>query len=218
MAATLPGMALRPNAASRLPRAQQLAALGTVLCLYRPQQGGELSGWAHAVRVESRTGVDSDGLRESLVFFDANGRCCWRLYLLPDSDFLAWDRLLASLPSRNEIEAAAGIGERLWRRLAGRLRGEQWQACVLKLHAVPAAVAQPVLAARLGAVSPLGAATAERIAQAEGADGNIRVDDCCCVQSALAATQAGAHFEAEDGHGLPLVRFTPRKTTCGKTT
>lgn len=214
MATTLPGRALRPHtAASGLPRAQQLAALGTVLCLYRPQQGGELSGWAHAVRVESRTGVDSDGLRESLVFFDAEGRCCWRLYLLPDSDFLAWDRLLASLPCRDEVEAAIGVGERLWRRLAGRMRGEQWQACILRLHAVPAAVAQPVLAASLAAVSPLGAATAQRIAQADGADGNIRVDDCCCAQSALAATQAAAQFEAEDGHGLPLIRFTSRKTT-----
>ena len=214
MAVTLPGTALRSHAAiSGLPRAQQLAALGTVLCLYRPQQGGELSGWAHAVRVESRTGVDSDGLRESLVFFDGEGRCCWRLYLLPDSDFLAWDRLLASLPCRDEGEAAIGVGERLWRRLAGRLRGEQWQACILKLHAVPAAVAQPVLAASLAAVSSLGAATAQRIAQIEGADGTIRVDDCCCAQSALAATQAAAQFEAEDGHGLPLVRFTSRKTT-----
>lgn len=213
MAATLPGTALRSHAAaSSLPRAQQLAALGTVLCLYRPQQGGELSGWAHAVWVESRTGVDSDGLRESLVFFDAEGRCCWRLYLLPDSDFLAWDRLLASLPCRDEVEAAVGVGERLWRRLAGRLRGEQWQACILKLHAMPAAVARPVLAASLAAVSPLGAATAQRIVQVDGADGNIRVDDCCCAQSALVTTQAAAQFEAEDDHGLPLLRFTSRKT------
>ena len=218
MAAALPGTALGPHAAvSGLPRAQQLVALGTVLCLYRPQLGSELSGWAHAVRVESRTGVDSDGLRESLVFLDSEGRCCWRLYLLPDSDFLAWDRLLASLPCRDEVETASGIGERLWRRLAGRLRGEQWQACILRLHALPATVAQPVLAASPAAVSPLGAATAQRIAQIEGADGNIRVDDCCCEQSALAATQGVAQFEAEDGHGLPLVRFTSRKTTCRKT-
>jgi hypothetical protein len=211
MATTLPGTALRSHAAaSSLPRAQQLAALGTVLCLYRSEQGGELSGWAHAVRVESRTGVDSDGLRESLVFFDAEGRCCWRLYLLPDSDFLAWDRLLASLPCRDEVEATIGVGERLWRRLAGRLRGGQWQVCILKLHAVAATVAQPVLAASLAPVSPLGAATAQRIAQAEGADGHIRVDDCCCARS---ATQAAAQFEAEAGHGLPLVRFTSRKTT-----
>ena len=199
--------------ASAMPRLQQLAALGTVLCLYRPQHGSEISGWAHAVRVESRAGVDSDGLRESLVFFDGEGRCCWRLYLLPDSDFLAWDRLLASLPCRDDTEAATGVAERMWRRLAGRLRGEQWQACILKFHALPAAVAQPVLAASLAAVSPLGAATAQRIAEAEGADGNIRVDDCCCAQSALATTRAAARFDAGDGHSPPLVKFTSRKTT-----
>ena len=213
MAAALPGLALRHEAAPGLPRAQQLAALGTVLCLYRPQQGGELSGWAQAARVESRTGVDSDGLRESLLFFDAEGRCCWRLYLLPDSDFLAWDRLLASLPCRDEIEASIGVGERLWRRLAGRLHGEHWQARILTLHAVSAAVAQPVLAASLAAVSPLGAATAQRIAQAEGADGGIHADDCCCAQSSRAAMQGAAKFESQDAHALPLVRFTSRKTT-----
>lgn len=214
MAATQPGTVPAPQAAAPgLPRAQQLAALGTVLCLYRPQHGSELSGWSHAVRVESRADVDSDGLRESLLFFDGEGRCCWRLYLLPDSDFLAWDRLLASLPSRDEAETATGVAERLWRRLAGRLLGGQWQACIVQLHAVPAAVAQPVLAASLAAVSPLGAATAQRIAQADGAEGNIRADDCCCAQSALAGTQAAAQFDAGDVRSPPLVRFTSRKTT-----
>ena len=214
MAATLHGLVPRSHAAaSCLPRAQQLAALGAVLCLYRPQQGSELAGWAQAARVESRTGVDSDGLRESLVFFDAEGRCCWRLYLLPDSDFLAWDRILASLPCRDEAEASTGVGERLWRRLAGRLRGEQWQARILMLHAVPAAIAEPVLAASLAMVSSLGAAAAQRIAQAEGADNSLHADDCCCAQSSQAATRAAVQFEAQDGHALPLVRFTSRKTT-----
>ena len=31
-----------------LPHPQQLAALGAVLCLYRMQRGGELSGWQQA--------------------------------------------------------------------------------------------------------------------------------------------------------------------------
>ena len=100
---------------------RQLAALGTVLCLYRPQHGSELSGWAQAVRVEARIGVESDGLRESLIFFDREGRCCWHLWLLPDSDFLAWDRLAASVPSRDAGTPQASIGERLWQRLARRL-------------------------------------------------------------------------------------------------
>jgi hypothetical protein len=164
-----------------LPRAQQLAALGTVLCLYRPQDGSELSGWARAVRAESRVGVDSDGLRESIAFFDQVGRRCWHLYLLPDSDFVAWDRLLALLPSREEADAGAGVGERLWRRLAGRLLGDQWQACLLRLHVVPVEVGRPVLAASLAMVSPLGAATAQHIARAEGAERSIHADNCSCA-------------------------------------
>lgn len=214
MAATLPGIGLTPHAATRgLPRTQQLAALGTLLCLYRHQDGGELAGWARAVRVESRAGVDSEGLRESLVFFDREGRCCWRLYLLPESDFVAWDRLLALLPSRGEAEAAAGVGERLWRRMAGRLLGGQWQACVLRLHVVDAEVGRPVLAASQAAVSPLGAAAARRIARAEGAEQNIRSDDCCCAQSSLAATGGDGKQIVAGERALPLVSFNSRKTS-----
>lgn len=213
MAGVTPGVRLVPHVAEPgVPRAHQLAALGTVLCLYRPQDGGELAGWAQAIRVESRTGVDSDGLRESLVFFDAEGRCCWRLYLLPDSDFLAWDRLLDSLPCADEPEAATGVGERLWRRLAGRLLGGEWRSCVLQLHALPARTMPPVLRASLTAVSPLGAETARRIAQAEGAGGNLRLDDCCCAQSALAASQLAARIDAGAASHLPLIQSNSGKT------
>ncbi len=213
MAATLPGIGLAAHtAAQSLPRAQQLAALDAVLCLYCAQDGSELSGWAQAVRVESRAGVDSDGLRESLAFFDREGRCCWRLYLLPDSDFVAWDHLLALLSSREEAEAATSVGERLWRRLAGRLLGGQWQARVLRLHVVPAEAGRPILAASLATVSPLGAAAAQRIARAEGAEQRIQADDCCCPRSALAATHSAAKQIATGEHALPLVRFNSRKT------
>lgn len=151
------------------PAAAQLAALGPVLCLYRTQQGSELVGWQQAVRVQAHAGVDSDGLDERLLFFDAQGRCCWRLCLLPDSDFVAWDRLMASLP-KGGGDAAAGLAERLWQRLAGRLLGGPWRACALQLHAVPRPTSLPVLAASLSPMSPLGIATARRIARAEGAD------------------------------------------------
>lgn len=199
------------DAAPTLPRAQQLAALGTVLCLYRPQYGGELSGWAQAARAESQAGVDSDGLRESLAFFDESGRCCWRLFLLPDSDFLAWDRLLACLPACEQAEPTTGVGERLWRKLAGRLLGEQWQACVLKLHVLSSSVRQPVLAASLETLSPLGAATARRIVEAEGAEENAVFDDCCCARSALAARNIQALYAGNGGAEVPLLEFNPRK-------
>ena len=61
------GREIAMTAVSTRPQPRQLAALGTVLCLYRPQYGSELSGWAQAVRVEARIGVESDGLREEAV-------------------------------------------------------------------------------------------------------------------------------------------------------
>lgn len=170
--------------ADALPRPQQLAALGAVLCLYRAEHGGELGGWSQAVRAEARAGLDSDGLREVLQFFDASGRGCWRLYLLPDSDFLAWDRLLADLPRETGMESLGGVGERLWRRLAGRLRGEHWQAAAIRLHALTGERGQTLLAASLAQLSPLGAATARDIARLEGIDRDALADDCCCATAA----------------------------------
>ncbi|WP_368561686.1 Hemin transport protein [Pseudoxanthomonas sp. UTMC 1351] len=156
-----------------LPQPQQLAALGTVLCLYRLQHGTELAGWAQAAYAEAAVGVDSDGLRESVRFFDRDGRCCWRLHLLPDSDFLAWDRMMTSLPCAQETtERERGVAERLWWRMAGRLLGGHWRACTVRLYAL-ARGASPVLAASLAPVSPLGATTARRIVDAEGVEVDI---------------------------------------------
>ncbi|SEL68486.1 hypothetical protein SAMN05428989_2238 [Pseudoxanthomonas sp. GM95] len=173
-----------------LPRPQQLAALGTVLCLYRPQQGSELAGWNQSVSACIQAGVESDGLRESLLFFDRDGQCCWRLCLLPDSDFLAWDQLGAQLPVQNPAALASrGVSERLWQRLARRLTGEQWRACPVRLHALPESGAGAVLAASLTPVSSLGAATTREIVRAEGAE-LAAWDDCCCAQAALRSVDA----------------------------
>lgn len=163
-----------------LPQPRQLAALGAVLCLYRVQQGAALAGWMRAVRAESSAGLDSDGLRESLWFHDSDGRNCWRLYLLPDSDFLAWQQLSQTLPMRVEQDSGSGLCQRLWRRVADHLRGDSWCACVLRLHAlhVMAGVgtaSQPLLAASLVPLSELGTAAVGRIARAEGVDGAIFV-------------------------------------------
>lgn len=208
---------VRLHQAGRLPTSRQLAALGTVLCLYRTQHGSELAGWHQAVRAEVCAGLDSDGLNESVVFFDAAGRCCWRLCLLPDSDFVAWDRLIDALPARPE-HAGEGLGERLWRRLAGRLSNGQWRACALRLHAVaqdaaPQAQATPWLAASLATVSPLGVATARRIALAEGAETDPSIDDCCCAASAFPAGPRVDEKGAGDGDVIPLVRSKQREAS-----
>ncbi len=215
MATVLPGAHAGAASASQpsLPQPQQLAALGPLLCLYRPHAGGELGGWAQAVRAAACSGIDSDGLHESLLFFDREDRCCWRLYLLPDSDFLAWERLASSLPAHHLRDAAgSGIGERLWQRLAGRLRGDGWLGSALRLHALPIAPgfalhAPPLLAASVAMLSPLGAAAARRIALGENADESALADDCCCRQAAMAA----ARDAADNGHDdrfevFPLIR------------
>lgn len=198
-----------------LPRPHDLAALGPLLCLYHAHDGGELGGWARAVRAAACSGVDSDGLQESLLFFDRNGHCCWTLQLLPDSDFLAWERLASALPPHREPVGAVanGIGERLWRRLAGRLRGAHWQASALRLHALPIAPgfalrAPPLLAASMAILSPLGAAAARRSALRMGADGAALADACCCERAALAATRAAVnHDDSRREPSFPLIRF-----------
>lgn len=148
------------------PSALQLAGLGTVLCLYRADSS-ELGGWQDAVAAHACQGLDSEGVRESLCFTDARGRCCWRLYLLPDSDFLAWDRLVSGLAVRASGSDEAGVAERLWRRLAGSLGGQRWRMCAVQLHVVEHGSG---LAASVAPLSSLGNVTARRIARLEGVE------------------------------------------------
>lgn len=92
----LPGHA---GTRAALPAPERLAAVATVLCVHPRRQRDVLAGWL-AAREARRLG---DGASEALSFRDAAGRECWRLYLLADSDFLAWDdasAALAAAPAR----------------------------------------------------------------------------------------------------------------------
>lgn len=197
-----------PAPAGVLPTAVQLAALGPVLCAHRAADA-PLQGWSRAVRAAASCGIDSDGLEEALLFFDRAGRCCWRLHLLPDSDFLAWDALCAVLPAHVPALADHGLGDRLWQRLAGRLRGDRWRCSVLCLHAVGAhprhAHAVPgALALSSGALTPTGLHAAQRIARALDAEDAALREDCCCLQ---AARQAPPREPAPAA--FPVIRFDP---------
>jgi len=150
-----------------MPHPGQLAALGVVLCLHRPALGGELEGWRRARALAASQQLDSEGLHERLDFFDAQGDCCWQLCLLPDSDFLAWDRLVAGLPPASDT-VAAGLAERLWRRLAQRLRGDAWQGTLLRLRA--AGPLGMTLAAQVATPSPLGQQVARRLSRGLATD------------------------------------------------
>lgn len=181
-----------------LPHPRQLAALGAVLCLYRVRHGAALAGWAKAAHAEMGAGIDSDGLRESLSFYDCDGRSCWLLYLLPDSDFRAWDRLSRELPSRVDRDSSIGTCQRIWRRVTEQVHGDCWRACALRLHVLPVAttfeaVAQSVLAASLAPLSRCGEAAARRIARAECADGSFLVGENGGECTALPAFDSPTH-------------------------
>lgn len=171
---------------------QSLAALGAVLCLYAgersPQQGvlrgnaplpwqRELLGLLSAERLEPVVSLDSDGPLEGLWFLDGTGRPGFGLCLLPDSDFLAWERLLAGLPAcRN---AVGGWCERLLTRLARRWRGDDWRAGLRRFR-FGVVAGLPVLALEpVAQVSPASAHAAHRLAQ----HSRVRLDshaDACC--------------------------------------
>jgi len=140
------------------PRA--LSALGPVLCLHAAGDPHPLAGWSRARRVAARVRVDSDGPDESLCFFDDDGRCCWRLHVLPDSDFLAWARLLDALP-----RDAGGDDIPAWFERCRRAVRRRWRACALRLHAIPDTRGALRLAAAEVDLSPLGEDWARRVAR-----------------------------------------------------
>ena len=142
---------------------EALGALGPLLCLHAPADPHLLTGWRRARALCAHVRLDSDGPHEALHFLDAAGRDCWRLYLLPDSDFHAWERLLTTLP----VQVDASGTQRFWRPKRSLL--PHWQACALRLHAVSDAGGGVGLATAEAVLSPLGRACAQRIA-----DGNSR--------------------------------------------
>ncbi|MFT4255461.1 MAG: hypothetical protein QM599_00610 [Pseudoxanthomonas sp.] len=59
----------------------------------------------------------------------------------------------------------------------------------------------------LAAVSALGAATAQAIVRAAGAEGEVRVDDGCCARSALLAGNHTSTRATDGMAAMPLVRL-----------
>ncbi|WP_395788504.1 hypothetical protein [Aquimonas sp.] len=98
---------------NRLPwawLAQALAALGPLVCLHRRFDQRQLAIDAApllaGLRLQVQAEIDSSGPREALRFVDAHGVAVCQLCLLPDSDFLAWERLLALLQQRRQLSVA----------------------------------------------------------------------------------------------------------------
>jgi hypothetical protein len=121
-----------------LPR---LSLLGSVL--YLPMQADDEAGaqaahgwvaerteWLPLLQVRRMLAhgvIGADGPREWIECFDGEGRLCARLHLLPDTDYLAWDLLLAAgrpdAPPRRVLRpfrpAAARLAQFRQRRLGG---------------------------------------------------------------------------------------------------
>lgn len=138
----------RDDALTRV--ADCLPRLGNVLWLYRDRspssplppcgEHGQLAiGHPAVAALHAATGmrahssVTSQGPREWLEFVDADGNVLAKLYLLPDTDFLAWDQMLAN----RTATPAAGEGSswqaplRYLRNAIGRV-GSPWHALPLR--------------------------------------------------------------------------------------
>jgi hypothetical protein len=152
------------TAKSGRPSPDSLAALGIVLCSYRADSSA-LSGWCRAVAAHACQSIDSDGLWESVYFLDHGGQCCWQLHLLPDTDFLAWDRLLTRVPVIRESRVPMKLTDRLWQHAARLLRGQHWRMCALRLDVIDDGCE---LAASCVGLSTIGILAAARIAVRNG--------------------------------------------------
>lgn len=110
-------------------------------------------------RLVAAGSITVEGPREWIECVDRSGCACARLYLLPDTDYLAWDALLAcagpaiTMPASRRPHASGPVGAQLLRFHARWLAGLQ------------------VLGAELvtGRVSPLSRQLAGLIARAEAA-------------------------------------------------
>jgi len=130
-----------------------------------------LATLTHCVVAAAHTQVTPHGPREWLAFRDANGELLARLFLLPDTDYLAWDEMTAACDL-----APSTLAPMRWHAhtafLHGALArlGERWQARLLefegrKLPWLRTLGAKPPLR-----ISLLGLELARLIARAEGAE------------------------------------------------
>ncbi len=166
-----------------------LPRLGAVLWLHRAGDGvfpharllsrgvllldhPALAAFSGSAQVKAHSVVTARGPREWLELIDVESCCLARLYLLPDSDYLAWDAMLADCA----ITHAGASAATRWRAHAAflhcALRGRRqcWQARTVRfplLHLPRLHVLG--LCAPL-ALSDLGQQLAQRIAEDERAE------------------------------------------------
>ncbi len=120
----------------------------------------ELVGLACAVRVVASVRLDSDGPSECLHFLDASGASIASLWLLPDSDFLAWETLVERLPAMQMPGLA-------WQ--CGQCHAPRGRARVRRFERIRVVGGELLDAAAPERLSSIGQARARQLAQAAGA-------------------------------------------------
>ena len=150
-----------------------LAALGPLLCLYRSDDPHVLSGWSWAKTVQACIKINSDGPREALTFFDETRRACWQLHLLPDSDYLSWDRVLSCVRCELDATQSTWLKKNNAAPISRALGNPIWRACALRLFAVPASNTENCLALADVCLSKAGRKAAQAIAKSEGASTEV---------------------------------------------
>jgi len=116
----------------------------------------DLARLLHTHWIISAGVVDSDGPREWLECVDRRGRIGARLHLLPDTDYLAWDALLAA--GEAVPMPRFGVVPELF---------HPAMACVTRFHRYPLAGLTALGRDGCEPVSALGQDVAQRIARAE---------------------------------------------------
>lgn len=150
-----------------------LAALGPLLCLYRIDDPHALCGWSWAKSVQACIKINNDGPREALTFFDESCRACWQLYLLPDSDYLSWDRVLSCVRCELDTTQNSWLRQITVAPIARSIGNPIWRACALRFYAVQNMNNEQCLALAGVSLSYAGRKAAEAIAKSEGAAPDI---------------------------------------------
>ena len=170
--------------------AEWLPRLGTVLWLHRPRrehlfprarltgrgvlllEHPDIAAFADATAIRAQSAVTPHGPREWLDI-DAGVATIARLYLLPDTDYLAWDAMRELLESAAPSEPRRWQAHRTFMRCAFARARSAWQARVVRLPLLRLPCLQVLGARDADGVSPLGRQIAATIATDERARGVI---------------------------------------------
>jgi hypothetical protein len=133
--------------------ADALPELGTVLWLHRPTRDRTfprarltpqgvmllehpaLGVLADCIEVVPMSAVTSHGPREWLEFRNVHNAAIAKLYLLPDTDYLAWDAMLAGCRSNATLSASGGNWQahKAFMHAAFACVGASWEARLVRM-------------------------------------------------------------------------------------